>query len=68
MKTVIVLILAFSLTGCFYQNVTSNDWRKAQIACEKHEGVDRVKSDFLGSVFVRCNNGERLNVTDKVQP
>ena len=57
-KYIVITALAIALSGCVYQTVNSNDWRKAEFFCKNKAGVEYVVSTFAGDVTIHCNNGD----------
>jgi hypothetical protein len=59
---IIVVLMGFSVTGCFYQRVDKTDLLRAEYFCEGRLGVKDILVDFLGNETVTCVNGELSNL------
>lgn len=44
------------LSGCFYQTINPGDIKISTSVCSTHDGINNIKSWWLGSVIVTCND------------
>ncbi len=59
MKQLLIVALAISLTGCFYQVANNTDLRKAEYFCKGVENIAELQIDAAGSEEVACIDGSR---------
>ena len=56
MEKLMVVILVLMLSGCFYQTINPGDIKISTSVCSTHDGINNIKSWWLGSVIVTCND------------
>lgn len=61
-KLVYLLPVIVLMTGCALQ-IDSWKLSAAQNACTNLGGVDYLSTSSDGTTFVRCNNGDKFNIT-----
>lgn len=60
MKLISILLLAFTLAGC-YQTVSIHDYERAKAKCESiGESVESVAVYFEGTETVKCNKSGKI--------
>lgn len=62
----IVLILSFVLSGCYYQKADITDIKKATQFCNDKGGIKHIVINMMGEEHVSCVNGadeSLMNVT-----
>jgi hypothetical protein len=65
-KVIIISILGFGLSGCFYQRVNSFDMNKAKHVCGSYENIEYINAYFDGNESVTCKNGVSKNITNYI--
>ena len=58
MKKILILAVALSLSGCFYQEVSGYEVSLAVSYCKDKGGVETVTSWSFGSVTITCKGME----------
>lgn len=53
-RSILAIVPALALSGCFYQTVNLNDMQTAIKACDSFENIVAIEASFLGSETVRC--------------
>lgn len=61
MKFILIIILCFSLSGC-WQNTSGGELKRGIDFCATRGGVDQIRTDCIGGVLVYCNDGARKRV------
>lgn len=59
MKTIAIILVAFSLSGCFWQSVNQYDLKDAIKICGSVENIAFINSSFSGDETVTCNNSTK---------
>lgn len=60
MKTMFLVILSITLSGCVYQQVDLVDIERAMEYCKsENSDVYKIASRFDGYTIVNCKNGKR---------
>ena len=52
----LILIVAMLLSGCMYQSIDTGTIINATVACEKHNGVNRINSWWTGNSSAVCGD------------
>lgn len=60
MKTIAIILVAFSLSGCFWQSVNQYDLKDAIKICGSVENIAFINSGFGGDETVTCNNSIKI--------
>lgn len=56
MKLLAIILMAFSLSGCFYQTTNQYDLQDAIKICGTLENIASISSDFSSEESVTCMN------------
>jgi hypothetical protein len=59
MKTIAIILVAFSLSGCMYQSINQYDLKDAIKICGAIENIAFMNSNFSGDETVTCNNSTK---------
>jgi len=60
MKTIAIILVAFSLSGCFYQSVNQYDLQAAIKACGAMENIAHISAGFGGRERVTCYDSKKI--------
>ena len=55
-KLILAAVLAMSLSGCFYQNVSHGDIQWAEKFCSDNGGINHITADFTSLESVTCQD------------
>lgn len=58
MKNLLILIMSLMLAGCFYQAISSEDIKLAQMYCEGSGGIDEIREHATGLTEIVCLNAD----------
>lgn len=62
MKLIAIIMVAFSLSGCFYQSVNQYDLQAAIKVCGAMENIAHISAGFGGREVVTCNDSTRVSL------
>lgn len=65
MKFLSILVVAFSLSGCFYQTVNQYDLKDAIKVCGSLENIAQINSGFGGDESVICNDSTKFYLHER---
>lgn len=66
MKTLALILLTLSLTGCFHQSVNFNDIQTAIKACGSLDNIVEIEAHATGGEYVRCSDRTYILLDERV--